>query len=154
MAPEQAQGRPRVIGPAVDIYALGATLYELLTGRPPFRAEKASETVRQVIFQRPLPPSWLNAKVPRDLEVICLKCLNKDPARRYATATALAEDCHRFQRGEPIAARASGWRERFKKWVGRHPAVSALLGAVGTSRGRFVVVADFPRTLVYQLPHL
>jgi serine/threonine-protein kinase len=84
-----------------------------------------------VIFQEPVPPSRLNAKVPRDLETICLKCLNKDPARRYATAAALAEDSHRFQRGEPITARRPGSLERFSKWVWRRPAVAALLGATG-----------------------
>jgi eukaryotic-like serine/threonine-protein kinase len=113
----------------VDIYALGALLYELLTGRPPFRGETAAETERQVITEEPVLPSRLNAKVPRDLETICLKCLHKDPARRYTTAAALAEDLHRFQRGEPIAARRAGRLERTAKWVRRHPTPSAMLAA-------------------------
>jgi serine/threonine-protein kinase len=129
MAPEQAQGKTPVVGPAVDIYALGTILYELLTGRPPFRAETAVETIRQSISQDPVPPSRLNAKVPRDLETICLKCLHKDPARRYATAAALAEDLYRFQRGEPIAARPAGVLERISKWVRRRPTHAAMLAA-------------------------
>jgi serine/threonine-protein kinase len=129
MAPEQALGRVQMIGPATDVYALGALLYEMLTGRPPFRAETATETERQVIAEEPVPPSRLNARVPRDLETICLKCLHKDPQRRYVTAAALAEDLRRFQRGELIAARPAGLLERTGKWVRRNPTRSALLAA-------------------------
>jgi serine/threonine-protein kinase len=127
MAPEQAVGRAHAIGPVVDIYALGALLYEMLTGRPPFRGETAVETERQVIAEEPVSPARLNARVPLDLETICLKCLHKDPQRRYTTAEALAEDLHRFQRGEPIAARPAGLLERLGKWVRRRPTRAAML---------------------------
>ena len=129
MAPEQAIGKAGTIGPSADIYSLGAILYESLTGRPPFRGETVAETERQVIAEEPAPPSRLNAKVPRDLETICLKCLHKAPERRYATAAALVEDLNRFRQDKPITARPASLLERTGKWIRRHPTPSALLSA-------------------------
>jgi serine/threonine protein kinase len=130
MAPEQAGGKKEQLGPATDVYALGAILYECLTGRPPFRAASALDTVLQVLSEEPVSPKQLNAKVPQNLETICLKCLQKEPGRRYAGAAALAEDLRRFQAGEPIVARPVGSVERLGLWCRRNRLVASLLGTV------------------------
>jgi serine/threonine protein kinase len=130
MAPEQAQGRIMEIGPAADVYALGAILYEMLTGRPPFKAETPLETLLQVQHDEPVPPRSLQPRVPRDLETICLKCLHKNPHKRYATAQELAEDLHRFADGHPIQARPTPVWERGIKWARRRPTAAALVGVV------------------------
>src|SRR5262249_30896614 len=128
MAPEQAAAAP-VLTTAADVYGLGAILYELLTGRPPFRADTVLDTLIQVRTEEPVRPPAVNPRADRDVAPVCLKCLETDPARRYGSAEALAEDLERWLRGEPIRARPTSARERLAKWAKRRPAVSALLGA-------------------------
>jgi WD40 repeat protein len=130
MAPEQATGEGKRVGPAADVYALGAILYECLTGRPPFRAATVPETLLQVVSDDPVPVRRLQPRVPRDLETVCLKALAKDPARRYATAGMLADDLNRFLEGEPIRAKAVATWERAAKWARRRPAAALLLAVV------------------------
>jgi serine/threonine protein kinase len=129
MAPEQAQGGGRAIGPAVDIYALGAVLYDLLTGRPPFEGITVLDTLQMVQFKDPVPPQRHQPSIPADLQTICLKCLHKAPARRYLTAQDLADDLRRFLDGQPIQARPTPLWERGLKWARRRPAQAALLAA-------------------------
>jgi tetratricopeptide (TPR) repeat protein/tRNA A-37 threonylcarbamoyl transferase component Bud32 len=140
MAPEQAAGNARIVGPAADLYALGAILYDLLTGRPPLRGSTVMDTLHLVLTSEPLPPRRLQPGIPLDLQTICLKCLSKVPSGRYASAQHLAEDLRRFLDGRPILARPTpGW-ERAWKWTRRRPAEALLvavcsLGLVGMVAG-------------------
>lgn len=131
MPPEQAEGNLDQVGPASDIYSLGAVLYATLTGRPPFQAATSVETLRQVVDQQPVAPRRLNPSIPRDLETICLKCLEKKPASRYATAAAMAQDLKCYLDGRPISARRVSVLERCWRWACRRPDLSLALLALG-----------------------
>jgi tetratricopeptide (TPR) repeat protein len=136
MAPEQARGQAREVGPATDVYALGAILYECLTGRPPFTGATAAEAMNQVLSEEPVAPTRLQRGLPRDLETICLKCLEKEPRQRYASAALLADDLGRYLGGLPIRARPVGPWGRMVKWARRRPAQAAL-----TATGVLVLAA-------------
>jgi WD40 repeat protein len=141
MAPEQAAGRREAVGSAIDVYALGAVLYELLTGRPPFQGETDLDTLLHVQWREPLPPSRLRPELPRDLETICLKCLQKEPAQRYPSARLLAEDLAHFLAGKSVRARPVGVVGQLARWGRRNPALAAVSGLSGTALAAVVVLS-------------
>ncbi len=140
MAPEQAAGRVREVGTAADVYALGAVLYDALTGRPPFQGDSAAVTLQKVLTEEPDRPRALNPDEPRDLETVCLKCLEKDPAKRYPTAQALAADLLQYLSGGPIKARRPSRLGAGVRWAGRRPALLACVVLLALSTGAAVVL--------------
>jgi serine/threonine protein kinase/WD40 repeat protein len=139
MAPEQARSKGEDVGPATDIYALGSILYEMLTGRPPFDEPTPAETIAALLYEEPESPSRLQPRVPRDLATICLRCLEKPPRRRYASALDLAEDLQRFQSGKPILARPVGPLGHAYRWCLRRPLVAGLVALSGILAVAFVI---------------
>jgi tRNA A-37 threonylcarbamoyl transferase component Bud32 len=131
MAPEQASGQGAQVGPATDVYSLGVILYELLTGQPPFRRENPLDTLLMVLGSEPVPPRQLQRRIPRELEWVCLKCLSRSPADRYASAEALADELNRFLKGEVLQARAPGLAHRLWSWARRKPALASRLATLG-----------------------
>ena len=136
MAPEQAGGETRKLTSATDVYGLGAVLYQLLTGQPPFAGGTTYETVKLLLETEPRRPRLLNPKIDRDLSTICLKCLEKDPKRRYSSALALAEDLEHWLKHEPIRAKRSGFFTHTRKWVRRNPSTAAASHVTGRPRSR------------------
>ena len=153
MAPEQAFGRSRDVGPAADVYGLGAILYELLTGRPPFQGGTAYETLLLVRDEDPVSPGRLRPGLPKDLETICLKCLEKEPGRRYASAARLADDLEAFRAGRPVAARPVGRLGRLRRWTRREPVVAGLSAAAILLAATLLVVvtAAWRRSVAQQV---
>jgi serine/threonine-protein kinase len=150
MAPEQATGRPDQISAATDVWALGVILYELLTGKRPFPGESREQLLHDIQSSAPAQPRSVRPKVPRDLETICLKCLEKEPARRYTSAGALADDLVRWLAGEPILARRTGWPRRLWRTARRHPLVSAaavVLVLAGVATAAWLHFSDPDRPL-------
>ena len=148
MAPEQAVGNNAAISSVTDVYGLGAVLYQLLTGQPPFAGGATYETIKLLLDTEPRPPRLLNPKIDRDLSTICLKCLEKDPKRRYSSALALAEDLERWLKHEPIQARHTGMVARGKKWVRRNPSIAimaTMLFALAVPLGMMVWKSEFPQ---------
>ena len=141
MPPEQAGGKRGEVGPAADVYSLGATLYALVTGRPPFQASTAMDTVMQLIDDEPVPPRRLNPSIPRDLETIILKCLDKEPGKRYDTAANLAGDLRRFLNREPILARPVSQAERAWRWCRRNPFLASAIGSTAAAIAAVVVLS-------------
>src|SRR5438034_10866250 len=148
MAPEQAVGNNAAVSSVTDIYGLGAVLYQLLTGQPPFAGGTTYETIKLLLDTEPRQPRLLNPKINRDLSTICLKCLEKDPKRRYSSALALAEDLERWLKHEPILARRIGPFTRSRKWVRRNPSsalLAACLLALAVPLGMMIWNSEFPR---------
>lgn len=131
MSPEQAAGKPGQVAPATDVYALGAILYALLTGQPPFRADSPLDTIVQVLEREPVRPRAIDRSIPRSLELICLKCLEKNPARRYSSAADLADDLERYCKGEVVEAQTPSMPERLWRWARRAPALASHLAVLG-----------------------
>ena len=146
MAPEQAQGNVHELGPQSDLYSLGAVLYEFITGQPPFQGPTAMDTVMKVTNEEVVAPSRLQPEVPSDLETICVKCLQKEPANRYPNCFELADDLNRFLIGEPILARPVGSIERAVRWCKRNPKWAGMWGSIAAPSSFWRADRPMPRS--------